>query len=215
MSSPTNTAWNTILQGLTPKGNMPPRDSPQHITADACATSLASQRLFPPKLFNVHGVLGETLWDAIVKDSESAWEARRYHYGRYISNVTASIVECISESGLLSSLTQAAKCKNLSSDLEATYLYYENGSGLPLHLDNDSTYEYNLLTCISKSETDLEFKPSQTYFYLGNGQVKSASLFPGSAIWFHAGYTPHARTPLQLESKVTLLSVGMRTESND
>lgn len=205
-----NRAWNKIILGLT-DGTPPRKGTPQHITADACATSLGAQRRFGPKVVPVREIIGKARWEEVLLSARSAAESKFEHYGRHRADVDAPTLECIRTREVLDVLELNAG--KLSDDVEATFLYYQNGEGLPLHLDNDSTYEYNLLTCVEKVHGNgpTTAPPSMTYFYLGDGVVKAASLQPGQGVWFHAGYTPHARSPLVDEMGITLVSIGMRT----
>lgn len=209
-ASVVNAAWNSIILGLTPDGSPPRKGSPQHITADACATSLAAKREFDPRAVDVSSLLGEDAWAVLVERGRAAATARFEHYGRNVADVDEDVLTIVRSPALLDHLAPTGT--RLSGDVEATFLYYKNGEGLPLHLDNDSTYEYNLLFCIEKSFVDVNARPSATYFYLGDGAVKAAVLEPGRGVWFHAGYTPHARMPLLRESEITLFSLGMRRD---
>lgn len=206
-----NAAWNRIILGLTQDGTPPEKGGPEYITVDACASSLAAKRQFAPFSLDVRGILGDGAWYSLVDQAHAAASKKFEHYGRSVADVSDDVLSVVRPPALVDRLQ--SKSGKLSSDVEATFLYYRNGEGLPLHLDNDSTYEYNLLFCIGKSFcNDAAARKSATYFYLGDGVVRAVVLEPGHGVWFHAGFTPHARTPLISESEITLFSLGMRRD---
>ena len=206
-----NAAWNRIILGLTQDGTPPEKGSPGHITADACASSLAAERRFAPLPVDVRGIIGEDAWSSLIDQAHVAASTKFEHYGRSVADVSDEVLSVVRPAALMDLLQ--SKSGKLSIDVEATFLYYRNGEGLPLHLDNDSTYEYNLLFCIEKSfRNETAVRQSATYFYLGGGVVSAVVLEPGHGVWFHAGFTPHARMPLLSESKITLFSLGMRRD---
>ncbi|WP_162989423.1 hypothetical protein [Glutamicibacter nicotianae] len=207
--STANASWNKILLPLAPNGIAPAKNSPQHLVADLCATTLKPQRQFNPELLNVKEMIPEDVWVQLLDDADKSKHQKFEHYGREVSDVGESLKRILVDQVVNKDIIKAPR--PMSDDIEATFLYYQNGQGLPLHLDNDATYEYNLLICLDKMQ-DLNNTDagSATYFYLGEGAVKAAILQPGYGVWFHSGYTPHGRIPLKTESEISLLSVGMK-----
>jgi hypothetical protein len=201
--------WAEILVGLTPNGLLPRPGTPRREVLEFAADRLARDRLFEPDIHEPRW-LTETMVERLAEAAQGDSSLAREHSGRRVATPSAESKALVDSLPIVEDLR--TRCSfALKTDVAAVFLYYESGEWLPLHVDNRAIrYDCNLLVPLSATPPK-SGKGSATYFVLQSDRIAGYRLEPGVAAWFHAGFTPHGRTPLTEGESVTLLSLGLGT----
>jgi hypothetical protein len=86
--------------------------------------------------------------------------------------------------------------------------YYGDQQRCTIHADNPEHYEYNCL--IGLLHEAPEQQPPSVLRIFEPDSITDIQITPGSAVIFHSSATPHGRTPLAPQEKISLLSVGFQ-----
>ncbi|MCX5395099.1 hypothetical protein [Streptomyces sp. NBC_00094] len=203
--------WSRILMPLTPRGLLPRPETPSRILIDCAADSTATSRLFEPIVLRPGFADAEFLAEMVDFASSARAEAQ-VRYGRTISACPPEVVGRLDAARVRESVEELYG-RSIHAKYLCSFLYYEEGDFIPLHVDNANRFPLNLLLCLKRVRPEHAKRFSATYFVQSSSVVTGYDLAPGQAAWFHAAETPHGRTPLGPGEEAVLLTLGLQETS--
>lgn len=207
ITDPELTEWSLQLNTLTPVGRLPRPGTPRALMADFIAAQLKARMEIRPAVYPEFTLFGEQqIADLLALARESRGESRDY-MGRHVLAAPEAVKSIVEESAVVKRLADEHGLV-FRPDNEALLLYYEKTNWVPMHLDDQLEYEFNLLTMLHRVKTPGASRTA-TYFWGPDGDFAATDLGVGESVFFHASYTPHGRPPLPDGDEVILLAVGM------
>lgn len=207
ITDPELTEWSLQLNTVTPSGRLPRRGTPRAAMADFIAGQLKDRVRIRPTVYSQFALFSEQqVADLLQMAMDSHGDSRDY-MGRQVLRAPDAVKSIVAESDVINRLA-AEHGLVFRPDNEALLLYYQKSNWVPLHLDDQLEYEFNLLTMLRRVKAS-EASRTATYFWGADGEFMATDLRVGESVFFHASYTPHGRPPLPEGEEVVLLAVGM------
>lgn len=207
ITDPELTEWSLQLNTLTPSGRLPRRGTPRALMADFIAERLGDRVELKPTVYPEFELFSERQVDDLLKLALDSREESRDYMGRHVLAAPEAVKAIVQESEVVNRLA-AAHGLVFRPDNEALLLYYKDSNWVPMHLDDQLEYEFNLLTMLRRVKSPGASRTA-TYFWGPGGEFMATDLSVGGSVFFHASYTPHGRPPLPKGEEVIMLAVGM------
>ncbi|MFH8339162.1 hypothetical protein [Streptomyces sp. AM6-12] len=175
--------------------------------ADFVAGQLKDRVRIRPSVYSQFTLFSEQQTNNLLQIAMDSHGDSRDYMGRHVLPAPGAVKSIVEESDVINRLA-AAHGLVFRPDNEALLLYYQKSDWVPLHIDDQLEYEFNLLTMLRRVKTS-EKSRTATYFWGADGEFMATDLNVGESVFFHANYTPHGRPPLPEGEEVVLLAVGM------
>ncbi|MCC3766712.1 hypothetical protein [Streptomyces sp. UNOC14_S4] len=201
------TEWSLQLNTLTPSGRLPRRGSPRAAMADFIAGQLKDRVKIRPTIYPEFSLFSEQQVNELLRIARDFRGESRDYMGRHVLAAPGAVKSIVTDSGVVDRLA-AEHALTFRPDNEALLLYYRKSNWVPMHLDDQLEYEFNLLTMLRRVKSS-DASRTATYFWGAGGDFMATDLRVGESVFFHASYTPHGRPPLPEGEEVVLLAVGM------
>jgi hypothetical protein len=195
-----------MLRRIAADKLVPSRGSPEYAALQFMASDLADGlRITRPLLLKPE--LPQAGWDSLL-DEASTMRAHAYEHGgggQLMADVGQAATEC-ARSRRTAAWIHENTGLTVSGEVSPTYIYYEEGSFCPVHLDRPESNDLGMLMVLEHrgprgDETSLTytFTPDELLWF---------RLTPGEALLFHSARTIHGRTPLPAGEAIVALSIG-------
>ncbi|MFD5011408.1 hypothetical protein [Streptomyces chartreusis] len=175
--------------------------------ADFIAGQLKDRVRIRPTVYSQFALFSERQVADLLQIAKDSHGDSRDYMGRQVLRAPDAVKSIVAESDVINCLA-AEHGLVFRPDNEALLLYYQKSNWVPLHLDDQLEYEFNLLTMLRRVKAS-ETSRTATYFWGADGEFMATDLRVGESVFFHASYTPHGRPPLPEGEEVVLLAVGM------
>lgn len=201
------TQWSTMLNTLTPNGYLPAAGSARRAMLDFITEQLDARVELAPAVLQPGDLFSPQEIEEYLRAARDAEPGAREHLGRRIIKAPEEVRLRIEASQVGERLAQRFGI-GFRPDVEALFLFYREGHWVPLHLDDQLDYEFNLLTMLHRQRADSRSRTG-TYFIAPKERSLAVDLEKGQSVFFHASYTPHGRTPVPEGEEVILLAIGL------
>lgn len=200
------TEWSLLLNTLTPRGYLPAAGTPRRQVADFITNELRSRVRVEPTLYREGDLFTPKDIQELCEMADAAEPGAQEHIGRMVADAPPAAMDLLDARGVREKLSKHPDVA-LGTQAEALFLYYGHQNWVPLHLDDQVKYEFNLLTMLRRTRR-VGAATTCTYFF-GRDGLTARDLNVGESVFFHASFTPHGRPPLDEGEEVVLFAVGL------